>query len=177
MPEKGGLRAEPFLDVRSDLRGPSADQLETGLVGFATAPDFADARPGDDAGYPQVTGPCWADGALAASCGPSAAPPVIPPVLEHPFSVGQILSGVAVVPPQVEGQLAGRALVADWAGTLLVAQPGPAPWAYTTTDLSDTVHGQYLWDLDATPDGRAFLLLAGRRMGQGEGAILLLTEG
>lgn len=148
------------------------------LVGEAMSNDkhqqVGQPAPGDDAGYPEVSGACWEDSSLSEGCQQTEAGIAIaPPVLEYGPEVGAILSGVAL---GTGGDLQGRVIVTDWEGSVLAADPGQAPWTYELlTDGSDLADGQsYLWDVDAEPDGSLYLLTAGRRMGEGLGAVYRL---
>lgn len=131
---------------------------------------------GDDAGYPEVSGACWDErGEPAAPCRETVAGVVItPPVFEYGPEVGQILSGVTV---GTGGALEGQVIVTDWLGTVLAATPGEAPWDHEI--LSDGTHlaghQSYVWDVEAEPDGSLYLLTAGRRMGEGRGAVYRLA--
>lgn len=149
------------------------------LVGEAMSRDkdqqVGQPEPGDNAGYPEVSGSCWEDGEVAQACRETeGGSPIAPPVLEYGPEVGEILSGV-VVPPA--GDLAGQVIVADWLGRVLVATPGEAPWDFETlTEGSELVgRGGYLWDLDAEADGALYALVAGRSMAPESGAVFRLV--
>lgn len=149
------------------------------LVGEAMSRDkdqqVGQPEPGDNAGYPEVSGSCWEDGEVAQACRETeGGSPIAPPVLEYGPEVGEILSGVAVPPA---GDLAGQVIVADWLGRVLVATPGEAPWDFETlTEGAELVgHGGNLWDLDAEPDGAVYALVAGRSMAPESGAVFRLV--
>lgn len=145
------------------------------LVGEAMANDkhqqVGQPAPGDDAGYPEVSGACWEEATLSEGCQQTEAGIAIAaPVLEYGPEIGGILSGVTT---GTGGQLEGRVIVTDWEGSVLAADPGETPWEYEVlSDGSGLLDGQsYLWDVDAEPDGSLYLLTSGRRMGDGLGAV------
>lgn len=88
--------------------------------------------PGDNAGYPEGRDSCWAeDGVVADGCVQTeGGVPISPPVLEYGPDIGLILSSVVPMPDGVAEPLAGRVMVSDWRGTLLVATPGEPPWTW-----------------------------------------------
>lgn len=129
---------------------------------------------GDNAGYPEVKAACWADGVLAETCTTTAAgTPIAAPVLEYGPDVGDILSGVTVL-PEGFGDLSGRVVVSDWKGGLLAATPGTRPWVTTPVVLpADAEAGGYLWDLDSDAADDLDLMYAGSAMTSGR--LLRLT--
>ncbi|WP_256838676.1 PQQ-dependent sugar dehydrogenase [Ornithinimicrobium faecis] len=145
------------------------------LVGEAMSRDkdqqLGQPAPGDDAGYPEVSGACWEGDQVADACQETeAGVPIAPPVLEYGPQVGEILSGVAI---GTGGDLQGRVVVTDWLGDVLVADAGPAPWNYEVlTDGQEIVgRASYLWDVDAEPDGSLYVLTADRALSDGGGAV------
>lgn len=152
------------------------------LVGEAMFRDkpqqMAQPKPGDNAGYPEVKEACWGESGVSEACREtSAGTPIAPPVLEYPFTVGEILTGVVPVPEGAGDGVAGRVLVSDWKGSLLVAEPGEAPWSYVEADLGDILSSQYLWDLDVTDDGSVYALVAATSMNDDGGAVYRIKSG
>lgn len=153
------------------------------LVGEAMATEkhqqVGQPAAGDNAGYPEVPGACWEDGTLTELCSrTSAGDPIGPPVLEYDHRVGTILSGVVVVPSEASGPLAGRVVVSDWSGDVLVATPGEPPWSWVVAETSERLitPASYLWDLDADSGGAVYALVADRDMGEGDGAVYRLSN-
>lgn len=132
-------------------------------------------EPGGNAGYPLLSGEldsCWADGGgLDPRCEKTeSGEPLVPPVLEYPRDIGQIVSGAFIYRSERIPELTGKAIVADWYGTLMVASPGEAPWAYRIWQppAQDLAPSSLLWDIGTDDHGIVYLMRVEQGMQEGQ---------
>ncbi|MDN3238243.1 PQQ-dependent sugar dehydrogenase [Glycomyces tritici] len=135
------------------------------------------AAPGANFGYPQdtVEGRCY-DGEAAAPL-PVCTEPFTPPAVEYGPGTGAICSGAVIYRGSELPQFEGKAIVADWAGTVIVAEPGEGRWSHEVLDLpfpdEAPLKGR-LWSIDVDANGEVYLMTSELTPG-GAGAVYRLT--
>lgn len=127
---------------------------------------------GDNGGYPVLgreTASCWSDGGLEAACTEFDGVPMAAADLEYGPDYGEIVSGAVVLRSADYGDLAGSALVSDWNGTFLLAEPGEAPWQFSQIEqTTELPYPRWVWDLSVTSDGVAYATTTDKWLEEGE---------
>lgn len=126
-------------------------------------------EPGDNAGFPlvgRVIDNCWDEhGALDPSCESVEGTSIAPPVLEYGPDVGSIMSGVVVLEGTTVEGLEG-VLVSDWQGSLLLAQPGEAPWSWSELPDVEEIGHRLVWDMQQAGES-VYVMVTSERMTAG----------
>ncbi|MEU5155893.1 PQQ-dependent sugar dehydrogenase [Glycomyces sp. NPDC021274] len=133
------------------------------------------AAPGANFGYPQdiVEDSCYDND--AAEPRPICTEPFTPPVVE--YGTGAICAGAVIYRGSELPQFAGKAIVIDWAGAVMVAEPGEGRWSHEELDLpfpdEAPLQGR-LWSIDVDAEGEVYLMTS-ELAADGAGAVYRLT--
>lgn len=135
------------------------------------------AAPGANFGYPQdtVEGRCY-DGDAAEPL-PACAEPFTPPAVEYGPDTGSICAGAVIYRGSAIPQFEGKAIVADWDGAIMVAEPGEGRWSHEVLDLpfpDDAPLQGRLWSIDVDAEGEVYVMTS-ELSSEGAGAVYRLA--